>query len=436
MRTEVAIVGGGITGLSLCDAVTRRGGECVVLEAEEEPGGVIRSVRREGRVLELGPQRTRLTPRVRSLVERVGLESRLLEASADLAPWIYHGGELHRLPTSGAELLRSGLLSWRGKARLLLEPLYAPPRTDESAAEALTRKFGHEAYRRVLGPLVGSIYASDPERMPVTHSLGPLWRAAGLGRSALAGALRRRIGGGRGAPACTFRDGLQELPRALYEAHTDRVRLGACARRVRRVGDAFRVETTDGEVGADTVVLTVPADAAARLLEELAPEAARRLARLAYGEVTLVHLIADCPLRGYGHQLSFEETGFVTTGATWNHSLFGRDGVYTAYLSRPPENARDGRTGGGERGRRSDFDPDAAARTAAAEFTRVTRCGARPVHVHRTRMPAYDGSWEQLAEVRRRGLLPSGVHLCANYESRPGIPGRVRRAEALAAELS
>lgn len=435
MRTDVAIVGAGITGLSLCDAVTRRGVECVVFEAKKEPGGVIRSVLREGRVLELGPQRTRLTPRVRSLVERVGLESRLLEAPADLAPWIYHGGELHRLPTCAAELLRSGLLSWRGKARLLLEPLHAPPRADESAAEALTRKFGHEAYRRVLGPLLGSIYASDPERMPVTHSLGPLWRAAGLGRSALAGALRRRVRGGR-APACTFRDGLQELPRALYEAHTDRVRLGARARRVRRAGDAFRVETTDGEVGADTVVLTVPADAAAGLLEELAPEAARRLARLAYGEVTLVHLVADCPLRGYGHQVSFEETGFVTSGATWNHSLFGRDGLYTAYLSRSPGDGRNGRRGGDDRRRWSELDPDAAARTAAAEFTRVTGCEARPVHVHRARMPAHDGSWEELTELRRRRLLPAGVHLCANYESRPGIPGRVRRAEALAGELS
>src|SRR5690242_7776410 len=56
----IAIIGGGLTGLALGHQLTRLGVPHLVLEAEDRPGGVIRSGRVEGHLLEWGPQRTRL----------------------------------------------------------------------------------------------------------------------------------------------------------------------------------------------------------------------------------------------------------------------------------------------------------------------------------------------------------------------------------------
>ncbi len=71
-------------------------------------------------------------------------------------------------------------------------------------------------------------------------------------------------------------------------------------------------------------------------------------------------------------------------------------------------------------------------RIASDEFTRVTGCEVRVLHVGRTRIPAWDESWEALDGLR----LPDGVHICANYAARPGIQGRLTDAKRLAARLA
>src|SRR5205823_10092776 len=94
----------------------------VLFESSERPGGVVRSEKVGGYLLELGPSTVRLTPDLWSLVEDLGLESEALLADPRLPRSIDFGGRLHPLPTSLAAFLRTGLLSTGGKLRLLTEP--------------------------------------------------------------------------------------------------------------------------------------------------------------------------------------------------------------------------------------------------------------------------------------------------------------------------
>src|SRR5690606_4418369 len=132
-------------------------------------------------------------------------------------------------------------------------------------------------------------------------------------------------------PAVSFREGLQTLPLALAAAHHDNVRLGSPVETIRRAGGCYRLEAGGGEVEAERVVITAAAPAASRLLREVAPDAAERVARLRYNPLAVVHLFAETELRGLGYQVSFAERMY-TRGVTFNDSLFGRRGVYTAYL--------------------------------------------------------------------------------------------------------
>src|SRR5690606_39838895 len=93
------------------------------------------------------------------------------------------------------------LIGWRGKARLLMEPLTGGVRREETVARYLTRKLGREAYERVAGPLFGGLYASDPADMLVRHSLAGLLRELGVRRS-LTRAMRRRRGGAAALGPC------------------------------------------------------------------------------------------------------------------------------------------------------------------------------------------------------------------------------------------
>ncbi|HYO45790.1 MAG TPA: FAD-dependent oxidoreductase [Gemmatimonadota bacterium] len=415
----IGIVGGGLTGLALAHELAKRRVEHVVLEAADRPGGVIRSGRIEGRVLEFGPQRARMTGSLATLVGELGLEREVVYAPEGLPLYVWTDGALREVPFSLRSLVTGDLLTWRGKLRLAGEPLTAGLRDDERVAALLTRKLGREAYERLVGPLYGGLYASDPADMVVGLSMANALRELGIRRSFLLRLLRR---GGSIAPpaACSFRDGIQTLTDALHAPHAGSVWLGCPARGLRRWGKGWAIELEEGAVETEIVVLTCDAPAAARLLAEVAPEAAGRLGRLVYNPLAVVHLHAPgTGLRGLGYQVALGEE-LTTRGVTWNDSLFGREGVYTAYL-------------GGTKSHGLVEEPDdRLGKIAVDEFARVTGYAARVLNVSRAKMPAWDVSWRALEGLE----LPSGIRVAASWRSRPGISGRLAEAERLAAELS
>jgi oxygen-dependent protoporphyrinogen oxidase len=424
----IAVVGGGITGLALGWELRRRGAPFVVLESSPHPGGVIRSARVEDRVLEWGPQRTRLTSSLRELVEDLGLEGEALIAPSGLGLFVYRKKRLRRVPFSAGDFLRSDVVGPLAKLRLALEPLTAGADPQERVARYFTRKVGREIYETIVAPLYGGLYGSDPADMVVGLSLGHVLREFGIRRSLTLPLLRR---GGRIEPPAplSFRDGMQTLPNALARSLGDAVRLDTPVRALRPTRGAFAsegwtLELEHGSVDAEHVVLTAPAPAVATLLDPVAPGAAGALKSLHYNPLAVVHLDADTDLEGLGFQVAFTEEHLALRGVTYNDSLFGRRNVYTAYL------------GGARRPEVVDLDDADLARLAVGEFRTCTGYDARPLAVEREAMPAWDASWSAL----EGWTLPKGLHVAANWMGRPGIPGRLvdarRTAERLAGAVT
>ncbi|HUH11566.1 MAG TPA: hypothetical protein VMK65_00595, partial [Longimicrobiales bacterium] len=65
-------------------------------------------------------------------------------------------------------------------------------------------------------------------------------------------------------------------------------------------------------------------------------------------------------------------------------------------------------------------------------FRLCTGYEGRVLAVERERMPAWDTSWAALDGL----TLPEGLRIAANWESRPGIPGRLAQAARVAAALA
>jgi oxygen-dependent protoporphyrinogen oxidase len=421
--TRVGVVGGGITGLAATHYLAERGVDVVCFEADGQPGGVVRSERVDDSVVEWGPQRVRHTPAVAGLVEDLGLREELLEADGDLPLYVYADGGLGEVPRSPAAFLRTDLLSWRGKLRLLAEPLTAPIAPDESAADAFRRKFGTDAYRNVIEPLFGGIYGSDPAAMPAAYALERLMALEDRRGSLLWAAVERLSGDDDVPPPVSFADGLQTLPRALYREHESDVHLAATVDRVVDAddGDGFRIHAGERTAAVDRLVVTVPAPTAARILADLDGATAAPLGELTYNSLVLVSLAADLDADGFGYQVRRDEP-LETLGVTWNDSLFDRDGVYTAFLG-----------GMHDPGvvDRSDADHGAVA---CEEFEAVTGAPAefRAVRALPRALPAYDTSWHVLDDV----ALPDGVDLATNYTGRLGVTSRLRQARTLAEQVA
>jgi len=339
------VVGAGLSGLSAAWVLARSGRDVEVLEASERPGGVVRSERRNGFLLELGPNTVRPTAPLWDLVSKIGLAGEALLTDPRAPRYVDFRGELHALPMGAAALLGSRLLTASGKWRLLTEPFRrsASP-DDESVADFIGRRLGREAAERLVEPFVAGIFAGSANRLSAAAAFPRLVRWERERGSLLRGAIadRRRAPNPASMPSrglLSFRDGLEGLPRAMATELGPAFRPGAGATGVGpRSGGGWIVSRGDERRESDRLLIAVPAHAAARLVEGFAPEAAAALAAIPHPPLAVLHLSWPetallRPLDGFGHLVCPDPARRIL-GAVWSSSLFpGRAPLGRALLT-------------------------------------------------------------------------------------------------------
>ena len=183
---KVVVVGGGIAGLSAAHRLTESGHpglEVTLLERSDRFGGTIRTVERDGCLVELGPDSFLASkPWLSDLAGRLGVADRIIPtARSHRRSHVVHQGKLHPLPdgflmmapTRLWPMVGTSLFSWKGKARCALD-LVLPRGTgtgDESLGAFVRRRFGGEVLERVVQPLIGGIYAGDPDTLSLKATI-------------------------------------------------------------------------------------------------------------------------------------------------------------------------------------------------------------------------------------------------------------------------
>ncbi len=255
----VAIVGGGIAGLTAAYRLKQRGVRVVVYEASERVGGAIRTRRSDGYIAELGPNSLSTpSPALRILIAELGLEPSLVAASpAAKKRYVVRKNRLLPLPMSPQDFLTTRLLSNGAKLAVFGEPLVdtGDSPVEESIATFVRRRFNQEIVDYVANPFVAGIYAGDPEQLSVRHALPKLYgleRTHGSIIKAFGGMMRARKRDADAAATAmagemvSFRTGLQELPDALARELHAEIRLKAPVTQLRSgpkgwtVGAAFQ----------------------------------------------------------------------------------------------------------------------------------------------------------------------------------------------------
>ena len=233
---NVAIIGGGITGLTAAFYLKRAGIQVAVYESSDRVGGVIRTLRQDGFLAEFGPNTLLETsPKIGQLVRDAGLEPRRLNPDPKAeARYVARYQRPVEMPSKPLGFLTTDLFSMNAKLAVLREP-FIPPRRDgveESIGEFVVRRFNQEFLDHAIDALVAGVYAGDPNRLSVVHAFPKLKALEDKYGSMIKGQLfggrdrkkRGEIAKDR-APKFSFDEGLQVLPEALREQLGESVKL-------------------------------------------------------------------------------------------------------------------------------------------------------------------------------------------------------------------
>jgi len=420
---RVVIVGGGISGLSAAYYLAKHGIASTLIEREGRLGGVISTERREGCVLEAGPDSyLAQKPWALHLIRELGLGGDVIGSNDHLrVTYVLKRGRLVPLPdglmlmipTRIFPLVRTSLLGLETKIRMGLEWFRRPRdgwQPDRSVAEfvEIERKYG-SLTKGVL----------HERRKAAKHAQGqPLFQ--------------------------TLKGGLGQLVESLItQTRPAPEVLHASAEAVERSagGSSWRVRAGGEWIEADHVVLACQAYQAAALVGSVDGELVALLDSIPYSNSITISLVYDKagfrhPLNGFGFLVPKSERQLLVA-CTW---------VGTKFSDRVPPDKVVLRcfVGGEDPGVLALSDQDLVTHVRA-ELLTVMGVSATPAFTHIARWPRsmaqYTvGHGDRVARIEARLKELGGLHVAGNAYHGIGIPDCVRMgkqaADAVAAHSS
>ncbi|MBI4682108.1 MAG: protoporphyrinogen oxidase [Nitrospirae bacterium] len=339
---RIAVVGGGISGLSAAYLLVSRNPdlEVTVFEADNRPGGKIWSERVNGFLCEKGPNGfLDNKPKTLELCKGLGIDP-VRSNENSKKRFIFSGDKLKALPESPVSFIKSDLLSWGGKLRLLLE-LNAPKGpADETVADFIIRRLGIEALEKLIDPMCSGIYAGDPYRMSITscfprikeleQEYGSLIRAMMKIRKQRKAQSKNpegpTVSAAPGGNLTSFYNGAQTITDTLASRLGKHLKIGVSVHGISKNNGSYLLYTSQETFKADIVVIASPAYASSEILKDFDDELSKALLDIPYPHVSVVcfgykkehvkHL-----LNGFGFLIPHIENRNIL-GTLWDSSIF------------------------------------------------------------------------------------------------------------------
>jgi len=481
-RHTVAVIGGGVAGLTAAFLLKDAGLAVTVLEGSPRLGGKLSVSEVGGAAVDAGAEALLARrPEGVGLIGELGLSGELVTPGTTAAG-IWTRGRIRALPrrqymgvpADFDDLAATGILSGDGltRARHDLSLPDSAADGDESVTSRVGGRFGAEVVDRLVEPLLGGVYAGRCEDLSFEATLPALAQAA-RGRRSLTQAAAALLlpsvpqppghqpppdqpvtsqpaappppatsGPASSRPASpppvftTLTGGLGTVPAALAAASGAVVRTGAMVRELVRtvagwrltVGSAHAPEHLD----ADAVIIAVPGHPASRLLAEVTASAAAALGEIRYASMAIVTLAYpdaafDPPVTGSGFLVPAVDGRAIkaVTFSTikWPHLRQRTPGLHVVRCSV-------GRLGEDAVLQRDDGE---LAALAAADLADAIGVRSQPVDVRVSRwgggLPQYSvGHLDRVARIRAGIAAQPGLAVCGAAYDGVGIPACIATA--------
>lgn len=429
----MVVVGGGLAGLFTASELLSMGVEdLVVVEASPVPGGVVRTLRRDGFSVEPGAGSFGLPhPHLDPILRRAGVGTRPADGGGR---HVFTDGALVEARAS-PRMLFTPIVPLAARLRAVAEIL-VPTRSssDETIAAFCRRRFGRDAGHVLSWLLASGVFAGDPSRLSTTAAFPVLEALERESGSVTMGVLRGR----RGRPSPEQRPrihvpvgGMSGLADQIADTLGDRFRPGFTAESVHGTGDSWVVAGPEA-ITAESVVLTVPPHRAAGMVD---PELAALLSEPSFAPVAVVGIGGTAPARlpaGFGALVGPDED-MATRGILFESSY-------------APERAPDGSwlikviTGGATRPDVVDWSDDELTNNTVEEAGRIIGVDLNPSFVesirHRPGIPQYEvGHVHWLHRIDTLLKARPGLRVAGWGYRGVGVAGLAMDATRLAREI-
>ncbi|MEK4564348.1 protoporphyrinogen oxidase [Alkalihalobacillus sp. FSL R5-0424] len=293
MKKRVAVIGGGITGLAAAfeiEKANQRGEtelEYHVIEGSNRLGGKIQTHRRDGFVIEAGPdsylkRKTSMT----TLIEEVGLQDDLTTNDTGQS-YILKGTNLYPIPagavmgvpTEITPFVQTGLFSPLGKIRALGDfviPKTMGPNEDISLGHFFRKRLGNEVVDHLIEPLLSGIYGGDMDKLSLKATFPHFQQMEEANRSLIKGIKKSRPKTPKvnGAPKKkegmfqTLKHGIESLVEAVADKlNPEAIHLYQNVKSITKSDAGFTLQYEEGQKEVfDYVIVTTPPPVTANIL--------------------------------------------------------------------------------------------------------------------------------------------------------------------------
>jgi oxygen-dependent protoporphyrinogen oxidase len=278
---RVAIVGGGISGLSLAYFLQKKAD--VTIFEKEHFGGKARSVKVEGALFEEGVNGfLSNSPLTFEVAKEIGLTP--IKANENSKIRYIYDDKLYKIP-SPKEFLKSDILPWYSKLRILMD-FFVEPICDreESVEEFARRRFGKNFARRFITPMVAGIYAARADEISIDAAFLKLKEIECEYGSLIKAMIKRKKGGSPSGELYSFEGGMSEF--------IEKLKNNTKAEFIKK-----EINSLDELKGFDKIVLAIPAYEAAKLVDD---ELKTLLEKIEYSPVGVVGFKEELEPKGFG----------------------------------------------------------------------------------------------------------------------------------------
>ncbi len=305
---KVVVVGAGLSGLAAAFALKKhfqkinKPLELTLLERSNRTGGSLLTESHGGFLIEAGPTGF-LDPDgiLHDLARDLGISEEIVESSrASNKRFIIKNGRPAALPMNPVQFITSPILSVQGRLRMFAEPFLAKKDPETvTLAEWGRNHFGDEAVKMMLDPMASGVFAGDAEKLSFAAAFPRIAQIVLPHRSVLAGmaqtVYRRKFSKKPRYRLSSFIKGMSQIPSALEKnLGAGILKLNTSVQSIKQNGTGWTLTALEGNVPksyeADHLILAVPSDAAARMLDPLSPALAEQLQQIPYASVAVVAL--------------------------------------------------------------------------------------------------------------------------------------------------